>query len=64
MHVAHILDLGTPATNRIIKEHVAYKSLHSWIFVGANAYVEYTFVSSLNRNVYRGTVDLNRICLL
>jgi hypothetical protein len=39
-------------------------TLHHWIFIGANAYVEYTFVSSLGRNVYRRTVDLNQICLL
>ncbi|BEU21599.1 hypothetical protein [Paraburkholderia sp. 22B1P] len=37
--------------------------LSNWIYVGANAYVEYTFVPWLNRSVYRRTVDLSRICL-
>ncbi len=37
--------------------------LHTWIFIGANAYVEYTFVSWLGRNVYRRTVPLSVICL-
>ncbi|CAB3791186.1 hypothetical protein LMG28614_03244 [Paraburkholderia ultramafica] len=37
--------------------------LHNWIYVGANAYVEYTFVPWLSRNVYRRTVDLNQVCL-
>jgi hypothetical protein len=39
-------------------------TLHTWIFIGSNAYVEYTFVSWLGHNVYRRTVDLNQICLL
>lgn len=38
-------------------------SLHTWIFLGANAYVEYTFVSWLSRNVYRRTVDYAQVCL-
>jgi len=38
--------------------------LHNWIFVGSTAYDEYTFVPWLNRNVYRRTVDLSRVCLL
>ena len=38
--------------------------LHNWIFVGSNAYDEYTFVPWLNKNVYRRTVDLSRVCLL
>jgi len=41
-----------------------FAPLHHWIFIGANAYVEYTFVSWLGHNVYRRTVDLNQICLL
>jgi hypothetical protein len=39
-------------------------TLHHWIFIGANAYVEYTYVSWLDRNIYRRTVDLNHVCLL
>ncbi|MEA3085225.1 MAG: hypothetical protein QOC89_2922, partial [Paraburkholderia sp.] len=27
--------------------------LHTWLFIGANAYVEFTFVARLNRCVYR-----------
>ena len=38
--------------------------LHNWIFLGSNAYDEYTFVPWLNKNVYRRTVDLSRVCLL
>jgi hypothetical protein len=38
--------------------------LHNWIFVGSHAYDEYTFVPWLNKNVYRRTVDLSRVCLL
>ena len=38
--------------------------LHNWIFVGSTAYDEYTFVPWLNRNIYRRTVDLSRVCLL
>ncbi|MFM0630735.1 hypothetical protein [Paraburkholderia xenovorans] len=38
-------------------------TLHSFIVIGCNAYDEYTFVPWLNRNVYRRTVDLNRVCL-
>ena len=41
-----------------------FNGLHNWIFFGANAYDEYTFVPWLNRNVYRRTVELHRICLL
>lgn len=37
--------------------------LHNWIFLGSNAYDEYTFVPWLNKNIYRRTVDLSRICL-
>ncbi|MGF6768018.1 hypothetical protein P3T18_000488 [Paraburkholderia sp. GAS199] len=39
-------------------------ALHTWIMIGSNAYDEYTYVSWLDRNVYRRTVDLSRICLL
>jgi len=38
-------------------------ALHNWIFIGANAYIEYTFITWLNRNVYRRTVDYRHICL-
>jgi hypothetical protein len=34
------------------------------IFIGSNAYDEYTFVPWLNKYVYRRTVDLGRVCLL
>ena len=37
--------------------------LHNWIYIGANAYDEYTFVPWLGRNVYRRTVDLGRVCV-
>lgn len=37
--------------------------LYHWIFIGSNAYDEYTFVPWLNKTVYRRTVDLNRICI-
>ena len=39
-------------------------SSHNWTFIGAHAYVEYTFVPWLGRNVYRRTADLNQVCLL
>jgi len=38
--------------------------LHNWIFIGSNAYSEYTYVPWLNINVYRRTVDLSLVCLL
>jgi hypothetical protein len=41
-----------------------YPVLSNWIYIGSNAYDEYTFVSWLNRNVYRRTVDLAKVCLL
>ena len=41
-----------------------FNVLHNWIFIGGNAYDEYTFVPWLNKNVYRRTVDLSQICLL
>lgn len=37
--------------------------LHNWIYVGCNAYDEYTFVPWLNRNVYRRTVELSHVCI-
>ncbi|MGF6932525.1 hypothetical protein OKW41_001664 [Paraburkholderia sp. UCT70] len=37
--------------------------LHNWIYVGANAYDEYTFVPWLKRNVDQRTVDLCKICI-
>lgn len=36
-------------------------ALHNWIYIGSNAYTEYTFVPWLNRSVYRRSVDLNSI---
>jgi hypothetical protein len=39
-------------------------TLHNWIIVCSNAYVEYTYVSWLGKNVYRRTVDYREICLL
>jgi hypothetical protein len=38
-------------------------ALSNWIFIGTNAYHEYTFVPSLGKNVYRRTVDLSLITL-
>jgi hypothetical protein len=38
-------------------------TLHNWIIVCSNAYVEYTFVSWLGKNVYRRTVDYRDVCL-
>jgi hypothetical protein len=46
-----------------LKELTMSHALHNWIFIGANSYVEYTFVSWLDRNVYRRTVDLRQVCL-
>jgi hypothetical protein len=37
--------------------------LCNWIYIGSNAYVEYTFVPWLGRSVYRRTVDLGHICI-
>lgn len=34
--------------------------LHNWLYIGSNAYDEYTFVPWLNRSVYRRTVDIIR----
>ncbi|MGF6935935.1 hypothetical protein OKW41_005097 [Paraburkholderia sp. UCT70] len=38
-------------------------ALHTWISVGSNAYDGYRFVSWLNKNAYRRTVALSRVCL-
>ncbi|HVE06517.1 MAG TPA: hypothetical protein VNE00_04620 [Paraburkholderia sp.] len=38
--------------------------LHHWIYVGSNAYDEYTFVPWLNKSIYRRTVELSCITLL
>ncbi|MDR5782577.1 hypothetical protein QCE63_24540 [Caballeronia sp. LZ065] len=38
-------------------------ALQNWIFIGSNAYIEYTFVAWLGRSVYRRTVDYRSICL-
>jgi len=38
--------------------------LSHWIFIGSNAYDEYTFVPWLGKNVYRRTVDLTAICII
>lgn len=38
-------------------------ALSTWLFIGANAYIEYTFVAWLNRSVYRRTVDYATVCL-
>jgi hypothetical protein len=51
------------ATQRFA-ETTMFNTLHHWIYVGSNAYDEYTFVPWLNKNVYRRTVDLSQICLL
>ena len=37
--------------------------LSNRILICGNAYHEYTFVPSLNRYVYRRTVDLSRVCI-
>ncbi|PVX61276.1 hypothetical protein C7402_14269 [Paraburkholderia unamae] len=37
--------------------------LHHFIFIGSNAYLEFTFVPWLNKSVYRRTVDLKNVCL-
>ena len=38
--------------------------LSNWIYVGSNAYDEYTFVPWLNKHVYRRTVDFSQVCML
>ena len=57
--------VGTVAQRQLRNvEEIMYTVLSNWIYIGSNAYDEYTFVSWLNRNVYRRTVDLARVCLL
>jgi hypothetical protein len=38
-------------------------ALHTWLFIGVNAYVEFTLVSWLSRSVYRRTVDYSAVCI-
>jgi hypothetical protein len=38
--------------------------LSNWLFIGSNAYDEYTFVPWLGKNVYRRTVDFSKVTLL
>ncbi|MGF6917879.1 hypothetical protein OKW28_002052 [Paraburkholderia sp. 40] len=40
-----------------------FNVLHNLIYIGSNAYDEYTFVPWLGKNVYRRAVDLSRICI-
>lgn len=52
----------------VMRKHIfhseyAMNTLLNWIYIGSNAYVEYTFVPWLGRNVYRRTVDLRDICI-
>jgi hypothetical protein len=47
----------------IISEYYVLR-LSNWIFIGNNAYHEYTFVPWLGRSVYRRTVDLSSVTLL
>jgi hypothetical protein len=47
-----------------IRGYTVSPTLYHWIYIGGNAYVEYTFVSWLNRNVYRRTVPFTAICML
>jgi hypothetical protein len=44
-------------------DQIAQYTLHNWIIVCSSAYMEYTFVPWLGRNVYRRTVDYGEICL-
>jgi len=48
----------------LLDEAAMFYVLHNWIFVGSRAYDEYTFIPWLNKNVYRRTVDLSRVCML
>jgi hypothetical protein len=56
IHRAHYLGLSVSGA-------VMLNALHHWIYIGSNAYDEYTFVPWLNKNVYRRTVELSRICI-
>jgi hypothetical protein len=46
-----------------LRETVMSNVLRNWILISSNAYDEYTFVPWLNRNVYRRTVELSRVCI-
>lgn len=35
--------------------------LHSWLFMGCNAYIACTFVSSLNKSAYRRTMAFSKV---
>ena len=48
----------------VLKELVMSNVLSHCIFIGSNAYDEYSFVPWLNKYVYRRTVDLALVCLL
>jgi len=52
------------ASMHLLDEAAMFYVLHNWIFVGSRAYDEYTFIPWLNKNVYRRTVDLSRVCML
>ncbi len=52
-----------PLTRTASKEPIMSHVLHTWLFIGANAYVEFTFVSWLDRIVYRRTLDYSAVCL-
>jgi hypothetical protein len=60
---APIVQTSGCVSTRLFDEVDMSYVLHNWIFVGSNAYDEYTFVPWLNKNVYRRTVDLCRVCL-
>jgi hypothetical protein len=42
-----------------LKEFTVSPALHNWIFIGANAYVEFTFITLLGRNLYRRRTELS-----
>jgi hypothetical protein len=50
---AHLMGAMMQSSNR----------LNTWLFIGTNAYDEYTFIPWLGKNVYRRTVDFNAVCL-
>jgi hypothetical protein len=45
------------------KELTVSHALQTLLFIGVNAYVEFTFVAWLNRGVYRRTVDYAAVCI-
>jgi len=53
----------TPLANLHFELTDMSNRLQNWIYIGANAYDEYTFVPWLNRNMYRRTVDLRHVCI-